>query len=128
MNRGFGTPQVANYSWGYQEGKAADPLPFVGAGTADLHGLVDEAPQNVVRLQLTRLDGLRLALVEFISNEATSITPPGPLHEVWYASAINSQTQSNIRIALFCAPARWNVDRATLEAIARSVRFSRPRG
>jgi hypothetical protein len=50
------------------------------------------------------------------------------VHDVWCDSAKPSTTRSYVRLAVYCPPAEWSADEATLMAVLGSVRFSRPAG
>jgi hypothetical protein len=120
---------LVTYDDGYASGSAKSPLPFADARTPDRRLLLGQlSPPKVVRGQIKQLDGLRVATMEFLTDNPPSVTPPSFVHEVLSASAQSGASRSQIRIAVFCMTGQWAASRATLLAVLASVRFSRPRG
>ncbi len=117
------------YSNGYAWGNTKTPLPFAGARPSDLRILVAQiAPPRIVRSQITHLDGLRVAALEFLADNPSGAPLSGPVHEILSSSAQKGVSRSEIRIAVFCRAEQWGDSQATLLAVLASVRLSRPAG
>jgi hypothetical protein len=106
---------VVSYDYSYAFGKAKSPLPFAGARPSDLRVLIAQlAPSKIVRSQVTRLDGVRVATMEFLIDLPPEAPISGRAHEVLDTSGLYGENHSQVRIAVLAAANQWAADRTTL--------------